>query len=103
MTPGRWREIEDLYQAARDPQKRASVLAQADPELRREVEALLAQDGDSTVTQFAAGAQLGPYKIEAPIGAGAMGEVFRAHDTRLHRTRKPGWAFRYLLAGLGVV
>jgi eukaryotic-like serine/threonine-protein kinase len=86
MTPDRWRQIEELYQAARDPQKRASVLAQADPELRREVEALLAQDGDSTVTQFAAGAQLGPYKIEAPIGAGAMGEVFRAHDTRLHRT-----------------
>src|SRR5438132_4502411 len=32
------------------------------------------------------GSQLGPYKIEAPIGAGGMGEVFRAHDTRLHRT-----------------
>ncbi len=32
------------------------------------------------------GAQLGPYKIDAPIGAGGMGEVFRATDTRLHRT-----------------
>src|SRR5262245_27326651 len=32
------------------------------------------------------GSQLGPYKIEAPIGAGGMGEVFRAHDTRLRRT-----------------
>src|SRR6266446_5324589 len=32
------------------------------------------------------GAQLGPYKIEAPLGAGGMGEVFRAADTRLHRT-----------------
>ena len=62
------------------------MLAAADPELRREVEALLAQEGDSTITQFAGGAQLGPYKIEAPIGAGAMGEVFRARDTRLHRT-----------------
>ncbi|MDQ6699101.1 MAG: serine/threonine protein kinase, partial [Acidobacteriota bacterium] len=30
--------------------------------------------------------RLGPYKIEAPIGAGGMGEVFRATDTRLHRT-----------------
>jgi eukaryotic-like serine/threonine-protein kinase len=29
---------------------------------------------------------LGPYKIEAPIGSGGMGEVFRATDTRLHRT-----------------
>ncbi|MEP6962284.1 MAG: protein kinase [Acidobacteriota bacterium] len=30
--------------------------------------------------------QLGPYRIEAPIGAGGMGQVFRATDTRLHRT-----------------
>src|SRR5258706_8006456 len=86
MTPERWRQIEELYQAARDPETRASVLAAADPELRREVEALLAQEADSTVARFAAGAQLGPYKIEAPIGAGAMGEVVRARDTRLHRT-----------------
>src|SRR5437773_6621228 len=28
---------------------------------------------------------LGSYKIVAQIGAGGMGEVFRAHDTRLHR------------------
>jgi dipeptidyl aminopeptidase/acylaminoacyl peptidase len=31
------------------------------------------------------GARLGPYEIIAPIGAGGMGEVFRAHDTRLGR------------------
>ncbi|MDQ6700134.1 MAG: protein kinase, partial [Acidobacteriota bacterium] len=30
--------------------------------------------------------QLGPYKIDARIGAGGMGQVFRATDTRLHRT-----------------
>jgi len=32
-----------------------------------------------------AGARLGPYEIVAPIGAGGMGEVYRARDTRLNR------------------
>src|ERR1700691_1565559 len=32
-----------------------------------------------------AGTKLGPYEIVAPIGAGGMGEVFRAKDTRLGR------------------
>src|SRR5712691_6160255 len=32
-----------------------------------------------------AGARLGPYEIVAPIGAGGMGEVYRARDTRLDR------------------
>lgn len=34
---------------------------------------------------LAAGTKLGPYEILAPIGAGGMGEVYRAHDTRLGR------------------
>ena len=29
---------------------------------------------------------LGPYRIEAPLGEGGMGRVFRATDTRLHRS-----------------
>src|SRR5581483_9970673 len=31
------------------------------------------------------GSRLGPYEILAPIGAGGMGEVYQARDTRLHR------------------
>ncbi len=34
---------------------------------------------------LSAGTRLGPYEIVAPIGAGGMGEVYQATDTRLHR------------------
>jgi len=38
------------------------------------------------VHPFTAGHRLGPYEIVAPLGAGGMGEVYKARDTRLDRT-----------------
>jgi eukaryotic-like serine/threonine-protein kinase len=35
---------------------------------------------------LSAGSRLGPYEIVSPLGAGGMGEVYRAKDTRLERT-----------------
>jgi serine/threonine protein kinase len=32
------------------------------------------------------GTKLGPYEIQSPLGAGGMGEVYRARDLRLDRT-----------------
>src|SRR5918999_4100505 len=44
------------------------------------------RDPDSeTPFELRAGTRLGPYQIRVPIGAGGMGEVYRAYDTRLSR------------------
>src|SRR6201988_1949936 len=106
MTPERLRQIEELYHRARErePNERAAFLAQAcrgDEELRQELDQLLAPDSSSdnildspaagllagsSVAQLTIGAQIGPHTIEAELGTGGMGEVFRAVDTRLKRT-----------------
>ncbi len=110
MTAFRWQQIETLYHAALeyDSDRRAEFLAETcrdDADLRNEVESLLAVDSSNTRTldrpawegalKLAAtessslllpeGTQIGIYRIEAPIGAGGMGSVYRATDTRLKR------------------
>jgi dipeptidyl aminopeptidase/acylaminoacyl peptidase len=112
MTPARWRQVEELFDSAvgLERTRRAPFLAAAcadDEELRREVESMLTWDeragrflespavemveatseGEplSVPAQLACGDRLGPYRIVAPLGAGGMGEVYSATDTRLDR------------------
>ena len=88
MTPEQFRQIEDLYHAAqqRNPNERAALLECTDPEIRSRVERMLELESGSQILQplegflaeptrtvVSPGAQLGPYKIEAQIGAGGMG------------------------------
>jgi len=111
MKPERWHQITEIFHGACEhaPGRRHAFVADAcrdDEALRREVEAMLAglddagqfgenlvfasvarrESGPSVgVPQLVPGARLGPYEIIMAIGAGGMGEVYRAHDTRLSR------------------
>jgi TolB-like protein/Tfp pilus assembly protein PilF len=104
MTPERWRQVEEIFQAALDllPEERARYVSQVcatDTDLRRNVEVLLSQHdsagdmldhsvyGDTDRGLFDSfiddkdpmlGRRLGSYRIEREIGRGGMGAVYEA-------------------------
>jgi serine/threonine-protein kinase len=108
MTPERHEQVAALYEQALDltPDQRAAFLEKAcagDAKLRQEVESLLdfdepAKDFIETPAMVVAagllgdekirvpmGSSVGFYRILSPLGAGGMGEVYLAEDTRLGR------------------
>ena len=108
MKPERWQQVDELLEAAleREARERSAFLKQAcdeDEALRQEVESLLQayERGEDFMEEPAlevaakrlaehraqrfVGRQLGSYQVVAFLDAGAMGEVYRARDTKLER------------------
>ena len=108
MNPDRWQQISQLYHAAltRDARDRAGFLREAcagDDALHQEVASLLSNESQAagflSEPAFAAaagivthadgtmltGRRIGVYQIQTLLGAGGMGEVYRARDTKLGR------------------
>src|SRR6476659_5421758 len=102
MTPERWRQISDIFHAAkqrdnRDEQATFVVTACGDDHLLHQEVAWLLQahhDGEGfgsspmmlVSAQLVSGRLFGPYQIESLLGAGGMGDVYRARDTNLNRS-----------------
>jgi serine/threonine protein kinase/Tol biopolymer transport system component len=99
MTPERWQRMKGvLYEALELPtEKRGEYLDRAcsgEDSLRREVDSMLSS-GDQSCSNFLqssaprvplpAGTKLEHYEVISLVGAGGMGEVYRAHDPRLGR------------------
>jgi serine/threonine-protein kinase len=98
MEPERWRQVEEVFQAALecDPGQRSAFLDSAcegDTLLREEVESLLASHHDHQFTEASAfeegiqllerdqslsGRRIGPYRVIREIGEGGMGAVYLA-------------------------
>jgi eukaryotic-like serine/threonine-protein kinase len=110
MNPDRWLDVERLFNSVMElpPEKRTAFLRQAcrdDESLRMEVELLMANDSEaqafmkSRAMNVAAkalgketpamedltGRTLLHYRITAKVGSGGMGDVYRAHDSKLKR------------------
>ncbi len=103
MTAERWAQIREVFHAALEKPKsgRDTFLEEAcrgDYALRQEVEKLLAEQDSPTLmspaeellkhiaaAELAPGQTLAQYRVEAKLGEGGMGAVYRAYDTRLHR------------------
>ena len=107
MNLARWHQIETLYNRAleMDGAQRTAFLREAcvgDLDLQRDIEELFAEESQAgsfleepALKEFAgefaahaapwAGRRIGNYQFVSMIGAGGMGEVYRARDTRLER------------------